>query len=93
MWDEMNVHDPMKVERIFSLLELKGNKAILAVGTRTGVMIPHHEPRLTSGRVTVIDYSERIIERCREKYPGKDHPKASFRVLDLYQTDYGPEFD
>jgi demethylmenaquinone methyltransferase/2-methoxy-6-polyprenyl-1,4-benzoquinol methylase len=92
-WDEMTVHDPLKVERIVSLLELKGDEAILDVGTGTGVMIPYYELRLTSGRVTAIDYSERMIERCRDKYPSKEHPKVSFRVLDLYQADYGPEFD
>jgi demethylmenaquinone methyltransferase/2-methoxy-6-polyprenyl-1,4-benzoquinol methylase len=91
--DQMTVHDPLKVERIASLLELKGDEEIMDVGTGTGVMIPLYEGRLTSGRVTAIDYSERMIERCREKFPEKEHPKVSFRVLDLYQADYGPEFD
>jgi demethylmenaquinone methyltransferase/2-methoxy-6-polyprenyl-1,4-benzoquinol methylase len=93
VWDHITVHDPLKVERIASLLELKGDEAIMDVGTGTGVMIPYYEKRLTSGRVTAIDYSEKMIERCREKFPQEEHPKVAFRVLDLYQADYGPEFD
>ncbi len=92
-WDRMTVHDPLKVERIVSLLELKGDEAILDVGTGTGAMIPYYEDRLRSGRVCAIDYSERMVEQCRKKFPSKGHPKVSFRVLDLYQADYSPEFD
>lgn len=93
VWDKIIVHDPLKVERIVSLLVLKGDEVVMDVGTGTGVMIPFYEDRLNSGRVTAIDYSERMIERCREKYPEDEHPKVSFRVLDLYHVDYGPVFD
>lgn len=92
-WDQMTVHDPLKVERIVSLLDLKGDEAVMDVGTGTGVMIPYYEGKLSSGKVTAIDYSERMIERCLEKYPREEHPKVHFRVMDLYQADYGPVFD
>lgn len=92
-WDRITVHDMDKVERIADLLGLKGHEYVLDVGTGTGVMIPFYERRLTSGKVLAIDYSEGMIEQARRKYPESDHPLVSYRVMDLYQADFGPEFD
>jgi len=93
IWDEMTVHDTAKVERIVSLLELKGHERIMDVGTGTGVMIPFYERSMRSGSVCAIDYSEKMIEQARKKYPEEGYPWVSYRVMDLYQADFGPEFD
>lgn len=93
IWDKITVHDHQKVERITSLLGMKGDEMILDVGTGTGIMIPFYEKHLTTGRVCAIDYSEAMIEQARKKYPEPDHPLVFYRVLDLYRADFGPVFD
>ncbi len=93
IWDDITVHDRLKVERITSLLGIEEDYAILDVGTGTGIMIPFYESHLTTGRICAIDYSEGMIEQARSKYPEPEHPLVSYRVQDLYQADFGPVFD
>lgn len=91
VWDTITVHDMDKVGRIASLLELAGNERILDVGTGTGVMIPVYEKYLNGGNVVAIDYSDKMIEMAKAKYPGVKHPAIDFKVANLYdmrETDY-----
>lgn len=83
-WDEITIHDQSKVRHIISLLELKGDEKILDVGTGTGVTIPFYEPLLKNGSVLGIDYSDKMIEVARGKFPASRHPKVSFEVGNLY---------
>jgi demethylmenaquinone methyltransferase/2-methoxy-6-polyprenyl-1,4-benzoquinol methylase len=92
-WDNISVHEKEKVEYITSLLELKGNEKILDVGTGTGVMIPFYEKRLTSGSIRAVDFSEKMISKCKEKFPPSKHPMVAFEVADIYDLTYEEEFD
>jgi ubiquinone/menaquinone biosynthesis C-methylase UbiE len=48
---------------------LQPGHRVLDVGTGTGVLIPYLiEAVGPSGSVTAIDYSERMVQRCRTKY-------------------------
>jgi demethylmenaquinone methyltransferase/2-methoxy-6-polyprenyl-1,4-benzoquinol methylase len=93
VWDEISVHDPEKVQYITDLLEIHREDRILDIGTGTGIMVPFYEKYLTTGRVVAVDYSEKMIEVARLKYPEKEHPQVSFRVADVYELKYDAEFD
>jgi len=92
-WDNISVHEERKVRYITSLLKLKGDEKILDVGTGTGVMIPFYEEYLTSGSVRAVDFSERMIDRCKEKFPSSEHPRITFETADVYDLRYNGEFD
>ena len=92
-WDVITVHNEDRVRYIVSLLKLKGTEKILDVGTGTGVMIPFYEEHLTSGSVHAMDFSEKMIARCNEKFPAFGHPNVTFGVADVYDMKYRDEFD
>lgn len=92
-WDRISVHDLDKVDFIASLLKIKGGEHIMDIGTGTGVMIPFYERALRSGDVLAIDYSEKMVEVARKKYPCETNPNIEFKVRDLYDMDYQDEFD
>jgi len=92
-WDSVSVHETEKVRYITSLLKIKGNERILDVGTGTGIMIPFYEEKLSTGSVLAIDFAEKMIQKCREKYSSSDHPKVSFEVADVYDLSFNKEFD
>ncbi len=93
IWDEITTHDLEKVHYIIELQEIQSRDKILDIGTGTGILIPFYEKYLTEGSVVAIDYSEKMIEIARSKYPKKKHPRISFLVSDLYDLDYHEEFD
>ena len=85
-WDEISVHDPDIVERIADLLDLEGDETVLDVGTGTGVMIPYYRRR-TSGGITAVDFSERMLAVAERKYPAEEYG-VEYVVSDI--TDYRP---
>lgn len=91
-WDDMTVHDLDKVRYITELLGIRGDDRILDIGTGTGVMIPFYEGDLVDGTVVAVDYSEKMIEMARSKYPEEKH-KVSYLVSDLYDLRFDEEFD
>ncbi len=93
VWDQITIHNLEKVQYITELLGIRFDDNILDVGTGTGIMIPFYEKYLVDGRVVAVDYSERMIEAARWKYPEKDHPRVSFKVSDVYDLNYAGEFD
>jgi demethylmenaquinone methyltransferase/2-methoxy-6-polyprenyl-1,4-benzoquinol methylase len=92
-WDEISVHNLEKVQYITKKLEIQSNDKILDIGTGTGIMIPFYEKYLVDGSVVAVDYSEKMIEVARSKYPEKEHPRVSFRVCDVYNLEYDADFD
>ena len=78
IWDEITVHNLEKVQYITEMLGIHGDDRILDVGTGTGIMIPFYERYLVNGSVVAVDYSEKMIEVARSKYPEKEHPKISY---------------
>lgn len=93
VWDQITIHNLEKVQYITELLGIHVDDNILDAGTGTGIMIPFYEKYLVTGRVVAVDYSEKMIETAREKYPEKDHPLVSFKVSDVYDLNYTEEFD
>ncbi len=93
IWDKITVHNPEKVQYITELLQIRGDDKILDIGTGTGIMIPFYEKYLVTGRVVAVDYSEKMIEVARLKYPPRDYTKISFQVSDVYDLKYTEEFD
>ena len=93
VWDKIAVHNLEKVQYITELLGIHGDDRILDIGTGTGIMIPFYERYLRDGSVVAVDYSEKMIEKARLKYPEKDHPMISYLVSDVYELKYDSEFD
>ena len=93
VWDKITVHDLEKVQYIAELLGIQSGDRILDVGTGTGVMIPFYERYLVDGSVVAVDYSGKMIEVARSKYPEKDQPMVSYLVSDVYELKYYEEFD
>ena len=93
VWDKITVHDLEKVQYIAELLGIQSGDRILDVGTGTGVMIPFYERYLVDGSVVALDYSGKMIEVARFKYPEKDQPMVSYLVSDVYELKYYAEFD
>lgn len=93
VWDEITVHNLEKVQYISELIGIHSDDRILDVGTGTGIMIPFYEKYLVNGSVVALDYSEKMIEVARSKYPEKEHPKISYLASDVYDLKYDAEFD
>ena len=93
MWDEITLHDLEKVQYITEMLGIRSDDRILDVGTGTGIMIPFYEKYLVNGSVVAVDYSEKMIEAARLKYPETEHPKISYMVSDVYDLKYDSDFD
>jgi len=92
VWDKITVHNLQKVQYIVELLEVQSDDRILDVGTGTGIMIPFYEKYLVNGCVVAIDYSEKMIDVARVKFPAEDHPLVSFVVSDVYNLAYDSAF-
>jgi len=93
IWDKITVHNLEKVQYITELLGIHSDDRILDIGTGTGIMIPFYERYLVDGSVVAADYSEKMIEVARSKYPRKDHPMISYLVSDVYELKYYADFD
>jgi demethylmenaquinone methyltransferase/2-methoxy-6-polyprenyl-1,4-benzoquinol methylase len=93
VWDEITIHNLKKVQYIAELLGIHSDDRILDIGTGTGIMIPFYEKYLVNGRVVAVDYSGKMIEVARLKYPEKDHPLISYLVSDVYELKYDADFD
>lgn len=70
-WDK-RFHTPALcsfLEKIIHEFELKKGHNVLDVGTGTGILIPYLVNVIgLSGSVTAIDYSEKMIQICKNKY-------------------------
>lgn len=93
VWDEITVHNLEKVQYITELLGIHSSDRILDIGTGTGIMIPFYEKYLVDGSVVAMDYSEKMIEIARSKYPERGHPMVSYIVSDVYELKYDSKFD
>jgi ubiquinone/menaquinone biosynthesis C-methylase UbiE len=93
VWDEITVHNLEKVKYISELMEIRNDAKILDVGTGTGIMIPFYERHLVDGCVVAVDYSDKMIDVARLKYPEKEHPLISYRVSDVYELTFSEDFD
>ena len=90
-WDEITVHDLDIVNMLADSIGMEGHETVLDIGTGTGIMIPFYRER-TDGAVTALDYSEKMIEVARRKYPESEYG-VEYVVSDLYEYDPGKRFD
>ncbi|MFW9989624.1 MAG: iron chelate uptake ABC transporter family permease subunit [Candidatus Odinarchaeota archaeon] len=82
-WDDYVTHDPAKLKKIISVLDLGDNFKVLDVGTGTGIMIPYLCDRLKkNGSIVALDISEKMISIAKEKYQ-KKFPNVEFIVKDV----------
>ncbi len=93
LWDQITVHNLEKVQYITDLIAIHSGDEILDIGTGTGIMIPFYERYLFDGSVVAVDYSDKMIDVARLKYPEKDHPLISYLVSDVYELKYDADFD
>jgi ubiquinone/menaquinone biosynthesis C-methylase UbiE len=92
-WDKNTKHDTDKIKYILSQLDLRGSEKILDVGTGTGILIPFYMKYLTSGTITAIDFSEKMIEVASSKFLPETYPQVEFISSDVYDIKYSNHFD
>jgi ubiquinone/menaquinone biosynthesis C-methylase UbiE len=92
-WDKITIHNLEKVQYITELIGIHSHNRILDVGTGTGIMIPFYEKYLVDGSAVAVDYSKKMIEAARSKYPETKHPLISYLVSDVYELNYDADFD
>ena len=69
---------------------LEGHESLIDLGCGDGKVAILLSERLPEGHVTGIDNSRNMIDLAVSKYP--DHPRLSFRHLDVRDLDYDAEF-
>jgi demethylmenaquinone methyltransferase/2-methoxy-6-polyprenyl-1,4-benzoquinol methylase len=93
-WDAQNPHDPRKLEYIAGLLELRAGQAVLDVGSGTGVMIPYLLQSVgISGSVEAVDFSQKMVDAARLKYPRDKYPNVTFHPQDVNDMHMRGEYD
>ncbi len=93
-WDEITFHDPKKLIRILSVLDLKLGQKVLDVGSGTGVMIPYLFNYVKeSGSIVAIDFSENMIMISKRKHPIEKFPNLKFKVQDINNFSMNRDYD
>ena len=92
-WDNYTNHDPIKLNHIMEVLNLKAGNKVLDVGSGTGVMIPYiHEYVKNEGRIVAIDIAEEMISISKEKYSER-FPNIEFIIDDVNEIDIKNTYD
>ena len=93
-WDEITFHDPKKIKKILSVLDLKSGQKVVDVGSGTGVMIPYlFNCVKESGSIVALDFSENMIMISKRKYPIEKFPNLKFEVQDINNFSMNREYD
>lgn len=91
-WDEQFCTPKLAsfLEKLVPMFLLKPGLNVLDIGTGTGVLIPYIIQAVgQSGSVTAIDYSEKMVQICREKH---SHLKnVVVKLQDIEEDDIPPE--
>jgi ubiquinone/menaquinone biosynthesis C-methylase UbiE len=79
------------LEKFVPKFDLKAGQRVLDVGTGTGVLIPYLIKTVkSSGSVTAIDSSEKMVQICKTKY---SHIKnVSIKVGNIEEAAFPPDF-
>lgn len=80
IWDEICIHDIVKVKTILDMLDIEKGASVLDVGTGTGVLVPELSSRVgEAGSILAVDVSDKMIEVCERKHKYKN---AQFKCVD-----------
>ena len=94
IWDDICNHDEQKIDEIMSIIDIQHGDNVLDVGTGTGILIPHIMKRVThKGNIVALDYSENMIRKAQEKYPGSEYCNVSFIIDDFFALESEYKFD
>jgi ubiquinone/menaquinone biosynthesis C-methylase UbiE len=91
-WDERFYTPNLSsfLEKLVPQFGLKPEQHILDVGTGTGVLIPYLIQAVgPTGSVTAIDYSEKMIQRCKTKYSHLEN--VTVNLKDIEEDDFPVE--
>ena len=91
-WDEKYLTLKLSnfLEKLVPQFDLKVGQEVLDVGTGTGVLIPYLVKAVgSSGSVTAIDFSEKMIHKCKAKY---SHLKnVIIKIGNIEEESFPPE--
>lgn len=79
---------PESAARLPGYLELKGDEHVLDVATGTGATAMALAGALPAGRVTGIDFSEKMLARARGKLADRGFFNVDLQEMDMQQLDF-----
>jgi len=91
-WDERFCTQSLSslLEKLLPKFALKDGQTILDVGTGTGVLIPFLVKAIgPSGTITAIDYSEKMVQKCKEKY--SHFKNVNIKAGNIEEDSFSPE--
>lgn len=74
-------------------LNLKGNEALLDIGSGDGKVSAVIAASLPYGYVIGIDSSQDMVSLATERYPGSDFPNLTFQKRDVRELSFKNQFD
>ena len=78
------------LEKLVPQFDLESGQHVLDVGTGTGVLIPYLVKKVgESGSVTAIDFSEKMVQKCKAKY--SNFKNAHIDVINIEDAAYPTE--
>ncbi len=90
VWDEINEHSPLVIEKILNNAKLTEGSDLLDVACGTGVMFDYYISRNVAS-VTGIDISIQMVKIATEKYKGE--PKIKVVCGDILTAKFNKKFD
>ena len=90
VWDEINEHSPLVIEKILNNAKLSEGSDILDVACGTGVMFDYYISRNVAS-VTGIDISPEMVKIAKEKH--KNEIKIEVVCGDVLTAEFNKKFD
>lgn len=85
-WDEQIYVNPVVINKLLDLAEIKGNLKVLDVACGTGVLFPYYLERGVI--VTGVDFSSEMVKQAKRKYP-----EVSVLCADVMEMNNDQQFD
>lgn len=80
-------------KELIAVLQLTGNETVLDLGCGDGKVTAEIAGIVDRGAVVGIDNAEAMIALAKHRYPEKQHPNLSFRVMDAGNLRFAECFD